>query len=75
MANVVEEKKFLGQSAVERLIENTKDALDGKQPKGDYALKTDVPDFSNVSKIYFDAVQPAELTTGDLWIEISDLNT
>lgn len=73
MANVVEGKKFLGQSAVERLIENTKDALDNKQPKGDYALKTEVPSLSNASKIYFDTAQPENLAVGDLWFEISDL--
>ena len=69
MSNATE-KKYLGQAAAEKLIANTKDALNGKQPKGDYALKSEV---EIRARIFFDETQPNGMTENDLWFEISDL--
>lgn len=40
MSTVIE-KKFVGQVAAEQIVANVKDALNGKQPRGDYALASD----------------------------------
>lgn len=37
------EKKFVGEVAAEQIVANVKEALNEKQPKGDYALASDIP--------------------------------
>lgn len=42
MSNAIEERKYVGMAAVEQLISNINEALDTKQPVGEYLLGSEL---------------------------------